>query len=528
MRAALLVLAFAPSLMAQNARAQLHKRVTEYLEPVAAQGLFSGAVLLARSGEVLFEGAYGVAFLGDKRPNTVTTRFKLMSISKTLTSALVMRLVQEGKMALSDRVSKHVPDWPASWSAVTLHDLLDHTSGIPYVEGEWTAAEDRASARGKPVWAAFAPSMKGKELLSRPGTESKYSNFNLELAGIAVEYVSGQGFRSFLGAKLLAPLGMEATGFDDGGRFPELAIGYDIGRDGEPVETTQDMSRIQAACGLYSTVGDLYKLDRALRGRALIDPALHKVMVTPRVGEMACSWVNQPMHGRPCYRHSGRMNGYSGDFLRFPEEDATVIVLSNQSFGASQRGAQDLAAILLGKKVAQPQKVDAATLQRCVGSYEMPGGHVVMHRYGDKLAVFRGEGQFFGAVVLPIGNGLFAEPGPGDVRLEFEAPPSKRARRLIDGAPTTLQRTDAAAKWKALVGVFDATPTVGKGVSLVAVGEHFALQIEGWPPIDVVPLSDSKALAIYEGLACTTVHRDGNSLRLRINASDFRLDRRAR
>lgn len=528
MRAALL-LAFAPLLMAQAAPTELHKRVAEYLEPVVAQGLFSGAVLLARSGNVLFEGAYGLAFEGDRRPNTVTTRFKLMSISKTMITAAVMRLVQEGKLALADPVGKHVPGWPASWNAVTLHDLLDHSSGLPMLEAEWTAAEDRANARGRPVWAVFAPTLAGRPLISRPGTEGQYSNFNSEIAGLVVEFVSGQSYRNFLSTKVLAPLDLQATGFDDGNRFPELAIGYDLGRNGELVETRQDMSRVQAACGLYSTTGDLYRFDRALRSGELINAAMHKVMVTPRQGTRACNWLNHPIHGRTCYRHGGRTSGYTGDFLRFPDDDATVILLSNHMFDPCVRIAQDLAAILLGKKPAQPRLPDAAVLARCTGGFELPGGnHLVTHRFGDKLAVFRGEGQSVGNLALPIGNGLFAEPQAGDVRLEFDAPPSKRVRRLVDGTPIVLQRCDALAKWKAAAGPLDATPNVGKPMNLVCEGERLSLLIEGWPPIDLVPLTETKALALVEGLSGTTMVRDGNSFRLRINNTDFRLDRRAR
>lgn len=528
MHAAVSVLAFAASLAAQAASADLRRRVDEYLAPVVEQDLFSGAILLARGGEVLVELGYGMAQPGERRLNTAATRFKLMSISKTLVAAAVMRLVQDGRFALADPVAKYVPDCPPAWSVVTLHDLLDHTSGIPNLELQWRIAEDQAGARGRPVWAAFARGLQAQPLLSRPGTQQNYLNFNYELIGLALEFAHDKSLRDVLRATVLEPLGMAATGFDDGSRFPELAVGHMLGRDGQPTATQDDMSRIQAACGLYSTVGDLYRFDRALRAGTLIDAASHRRMVTARSGNLACSWINQPIHGRPCIRHSGGANGYAGDFLRFPDDDVTVIVLSNYKFTPVVPISEDLAAMLLRKKPAQPRRLDAATLGRCTGVFRLPDGeYLIVHRLGDKLIEYQGKDLFLGHALLPIGNGVFAEAATGDVRLEFDRGPARRVRRMIDGSSTVLERADTQlARWKAAAGPLVATPDFGKEVRLDVDGDRIVLQVGDWLPIEIVPLSETKAVALHDPLRGTSLQRDGNTFHLAIGEATFRLERR--
>jgi hypothetical protein len=287
-----------------------------------------------------------------------------------------------------------------------------------------------------------------------------------------------------LRATLLEPLGMAATGFDDGSRFPELAVGHMLGHDGQPAETQDDMSFIQAACGLYSTVGDLFRFDRALRAGTLIDAASHRRMVTVRCGNLACSWINQPVHGRPCFRHSGGANGYSGDFLRFPDDDVTVIVLSNFKFTPVVPISEDLAAMVLRKKHAQPRRLDAATLARCTGVFALPDDeYLIVHRFGDKLIEYEGKSLFLGHALLPVGNGVFAEEATGGVRLEFDRDKAGRVRRVIRGSATVLERADVqAAKWQAAAGPLAAKPDFGKEVQLVSIGGASGVSAPWTPP----------------------------------------------
>lgn len=524
MRTLLLVPVLHAALAAQAATA-LQKRVDEYLQPLVDQGLFRGTVLLARGDEVLVEKGYGLANLAEQRPNMPDTRYKLMSISKTLITAAVMRLVQEGRLALADPVGKHLPGWPAPWSDVTLHDLLDHSSGLPPLELEWREAQVRAGERGFPVWATFASDHQKDPLLARPATEHLYSNFNIEVVGCLVESVSGQSYRDFLRRTLFEPLGLGATGFDDGSTFPELAVGYELDPGGRPVAADQDMSQIQAACGLWSTAGDLHRFARALRDPEWLAADLHRTMVTPRRGDYACSWVRATVHGRTCWRHSGGRDGYRSDFLRFADDDATVIVLGNASFAPIVRISGDLAAILLRKKHPRPVRLDAATRTHCAGVFRSPdGAHLLLHPRGDMLAAFHLEEPSRGHILLPIGRTEFAEPMPADVRLEFERG-WRRVRNEIAGKVTVLERVDApTARWREFAGPLTAIPPLVADVELRIDGDALLLQAGNQPPIEVVPVDDARAIALYGTFEWSWLVRDGDVFRLRIKGIDFRFE----
>lgn len=525
----LLCAQLAAPLATQSADAALQKRVDQYLAPLVAQGLFSGSVLLARGDKILVQHGYGSLRAGEPAANTPATKFNLLSISKTIATFALMRLVQDGKLKLQDPVRQHLPDLPPTWNAVTLHDLLDHTSGIPDLQLEWQVAQERAGRNGRTAWAALAAAMRDRPLLTQPGTTYSYSNFNIELIGLVLDFQSGLSYREFLQQAVLDPLGMTSTGFDDGQEHPGLASGHELTFQGEAEPTRKDMSFLLAACGLHSTVGDLHRFARALLDPKWLLPATHRLMVTPRQGTYACGWINQPVHGRPCFRHSGGLHGYSNDCLRFPDDDATVLVLGNLAYAPTVRIAEDLAAMLLRQKHPTPQRPDAAALARCAGIYRSAdGSHVALQRYGDKLVAFLGTEPFRGYALLPIGAAAFAEPVAGDVRMEFDRAQGKRLMRIVRGTSTVLSRVDPPLdRWRALAGPLVATPDLGVGVRLVASESGLSLQIEGRAPAPVLPVDDNRAIALHEVLRGAWLRRDGDALLLQLDGVPFRFARPA-
>jgi len=504
------------ALPCQDRAADLAARVDAYLGPLVAMDLFAGTVLLARGGEVLVEKAYGLADGAAGVRNSKDTRFKLMSVSKTFAGVAVTRLVQQQKVALTDLVSAHLPDWPAPWAAVTVHDLLDHTSGIPNLETEWSVQSRSGTARGLAVWRAFA-ARAGRPLQAQPGTEYRYSNFNTLLAGAMAEVITGKPWRELVRANVLEPAGMRDTGWDDGSRVPGLAVGCFRARDGAPEPSEQDMSHIEAAGGIWSTVGDLYRFDRALRGDALLDRATRERMVTPRAGNYACFWQNAPIHGHACIQHSGGANGYVADFLRFVDDDACVVVLSNYAFAPILRVSHDLAAILFDAEYGKPLATAPATLDGLAGVYRWPGAgmQTVVRRSGKALLAFDlipGAERCGGRLLVPLGEATFAE-AMGDARLVFARDGDGPViRRVVDGKPTVLKRSDVPrADWLALAGEFGAEPALGTRTRLVHEQGALWLRIDGgWPlELEIVPVDAEKAMALYGGDGGTMLHRQG-------------------
>jgi CubicO group peptidase (beta-lactamase class C family) len=513
-RLAISIALSAAAARAQEAPPDLRAQVDAYLRPLVEMGLYSGAVLLARDGRVVVEAAYGSADLEAGLANEASTAFKLMSVSKSITAVAVMRLAGKGKLDIADPVGKHLPDWPDGWRGVTVRQLLDHTPGIPNLELEWAVEARVGAERGLGVWRRLAGELAKRPLDAAPGTRAAYSNFNYVLLGLVLEKVAGSPYAEVLRAEVFKPAGMERTGIDDGSRRPGLSVGYFRGKGGEPAASKQDMSVIEGAGGFYSTVGDLYRLDRALRGDALLSREGYVRMVTvePPATGYACGWQVSRIHDRACVHHSGGANGYVADFLRFPDDDACVVVLSNFAFAPAGRISHDLAGLLFGRAVTPARKVDNKTLDGWTGIYrpQAEGRALLVRRSGDVLMLFDahvGVERCGGRLLLPLADDLFVTPWTAE-RLRFAA------NGLVlesGGVATTMERVHAPVDgWGAAIGEY-ATEPKGTGPMRIAGAEgRFKLEDpKGWPSEqDLLPLTETLAIALYSEEFGTLLHLD--------------------
>ncbi len=204
---------------AQDLAARMDQQVRAY----ADQQKFSGCVLVAREGKVVFSKGYGLANAEYGIPNTPATKFRLGSITKQFTATAILMLEQQGKLKVEDAVRKYVDDCPGAWQPVTLHHLLTHTSGIP----NFTSFPDYV--RTMPLPSPPAETLKrfrDKPLAFEPGTKFSYSNSGYVLLGYIIERVSGRSYEEFLQKQIFGPLGMSDTGYDHPERvMPRRASG---------------------------------------------------------------------------------------------------------------------------------------------------------------------------------------------------------------------------------------------------------------------------------------------------------------
>ena len=515
----------------------LRARVDAYLTGLADAGLFSGTVLIARDGKVVVEAAYGKADVAAGVANQPATQFKLMSVSKAITAVAVMRLVQDGKLGLDDPVADLLPSWPKAWRGVTVHHLLDHTSGIANIAEEWAQAAFTGGAdRGLAAWKAFAPRLADRPLADPAGTRSSYSNFNYVLLGCVVEAASRKTYAEYLRAAVLGPAEMKRTGFDDGTRRDGLSIGYFRGKDGAPEASFQDMSGILAAGGIFSTVGDLWRLDRALRGETILSAATKKRMETPTSVSpyYACGWQLMPVRGRRCVHHSGGANGYVADLLRFPDDDACVAVQSNFAFAPIMRISDDLAGLLFGAEIPTAKRMAADTLDACAGLYRTPGRTLLIRRSGEGLLCFdvdpRTE-RLGGRLLLPVADDLCLMPY-GDERLRFAKPQDGRCARVTSertGGAMPLDRAPSLGDaWRSVVGDWPRETAGAAALRITEASGRINLNApDAWPfDFEVVPVSETLAIAFYGPEGGTLVHltrdADGRPTALRWQSNDGR------
>lgn len=253
----------------------LPQQIRNYLSLLEGFG-FSGAMLVAKDRKVLVESAHGLADKRKKSAFRTQTIFDIGSVSKQFTAAAVLILESDGKLRVTDPISKYLRGVPDNKSAITIHQLLTHTSGL---------AMDFGGDYEKVTREMIVERAMASELRSPPGQRHAYSNAGYSLLAAIVEIASGQSFESFLLQRVFRPAGMTSSGYF----FPEsamsrLARGYKNGEDwGIGVEKAEATGRefwnLVGNGGIHSTVGDMYKWVIALdQGKVLTSDARAKFL----------------------------------------------------------------------------------------------------------------------------------------------------------------------------------------------------------------------------------------------------------
>lgn len=347
---------------AEATPAELKQLVDSY----AANRDFNGVVLVAQHGRVLYRGAYGLANREWQVPNVGEGVFRIGSLTKPITAILVMQLVQENRVRLDGTLGEYLPalyaDTPAA--TITVAQLLNHTSGIADLprsyDDPWWQTQARLSLEPIDFAKAWIP---GK-LQSAPGTEWRYNNNGYFLLGLIIEKVTGTSYEANLRGRILDKAGMKDSGLYRASELiPRLATGYQTRPDlslARPMPIDPSVSF--SAAGLYSTVDDLLRLDRALQSDSLLNEPSRRAMWTNHRSGYGYGWEveNWPLLAGGTYQvesHTGSVPGYQSYWLRAERDQSVVIILDNYWQGETVATlGKDLMAVLHGKPVALAKK----------------------------------------------------------------------------------------------------------------------------------------------------------------------------
>ena len=361
--------------MAQTTKqTDVRGRLAQVASSYTANDAFMGAVLVVDGDQVLLDKAYGKAVLEWNVPDTTDTEFRLGSITKQFTAALVLQLQEQGKLSITDPVSKYLPDAPRAWAKITLANLLGHTSGIPNFTSIKEFPEWAASPR---TWDEEYAFFKDKPLDFEPGTKFEYSNSNYEVLGGILEKVSGEKYGDLLRERIFSPLGMSDSGLDsDSLVLPKRAEGYRPGPKGLMVARSESMSVPFSAGSIYSTTTDLLKWEHGLFGGKLLSADSLKAMTTPGKGDYGLGVVIQNEDGLTMVHHGGGIEGFNTNMLYAPERRICVVVLANVNGSAPDQMGSQLFDVALGKSVVLnservPVAIAPADLTRFVGVYDL-------------------------------------------------------------------------------------------------------------------------------------------------------------
>jgi CubicO group peptidase (beta-lactamase class C family) len=303
------------------------------LANLTSQSMFSGSVLIAQHGHLLLSKGYGMADRDQKTPNGPQARFGIGSNTKQFSAAAILLLEVQGKLKVTDLICKYIPQCPSAWGVITIKELLTHTSGIP----NYTAQPDFASyARQPSTLLQVIAHFRDLPLDFAPGTTFSYDNSGYFLLGYIIEQVSDLSYEAFLEKDIFTPLNLSDTGYNHNSNG--VATGYS-GGSLTPADLW-DPSVEYAAGGLYSTVEDMNRWEQALTTDALLPASLRAEMFaqqavipsgSPDAAGYGYGFMIGTEVGRPIIWHGGAVPGFTSIEARYPVDDVTVIILSNQA-----------------------------------------------------------------------------------------------------------------------------------------------------------------------------------------------------
>ncbi len=309
------------------------------------------AVLVIKDGQPVFRKGYGVADLRTLQKIGPETNFRLASLTKQFTAMAVMLLVHDGKLHYDDRLTDVFPDFPAYGRAITIRQVLNHTSGL-------VAYEDIMEKQYAGISDDKIPQISDAGVLDllkqqtatkfAPGTRWEYSNSGYVLLAMVVEKRSGMRFGDFLRQRIFTPLEMSGTIAYEKGRneVTHRAYGHSKTAGGWTETDQSSTSATLGDGGVYTSLDDLEKWDHALTAHTLLTAKEMEPALTPPAaangaplqqpdGSLAplygFGWFLNPYHGHRRYAHYGETIGSRTAIQRFPDDRLTVIVLSNRA-----------------------------------------------------------------------------------------------------------------------------------------------------------------------------------------------------
>ncbi len=355
----------------------IQEEVEAYMQVQRKLDNFSGSILLAKDNDILFSKSYGMASYEHNVKNTPQTKFRIASMTKQFTAMAIMQLCEKGFLDINDKLSKFIPDFPQG-DDITIHQLLIHTSGV--LDFLYTTEYQNIKTVKTPL-SDIIDIIKAQPLEFSPGERTEYSNSGYVILGYIIEEVSGSSYEDYLHQNIFGPLDMGNTCCSD---YNDIIInrasGYSVGHDGIINADYTDMSFADGSGWLYSTTEDLYLWDRALYTQKILSKDYMEKIFTPYNEKKGYGWVISEKNGRRKTSASGRVEGFHTRILRYPDENACIIVLSNYYHGKVSTISKDLASIMFGDEYKIPEVKQYITITGddlfdYAGNYEFEPGN---------------------------------------------------------------------------------------------------------------------------------------------------------
>jgi len=304
---------------------------------------FTGAILTAQNNQVVWKGGVGLARRTTNRKNTSQTKFLVGSVSKQFTSMIILQLVQEGKIKLTDYAIQYLPFLPTEKSKITIHQLLSHTSGLAHYAGLRPRFNTFQYKRLTPM--QYAKIIAKMKMYAKPNQEMHYSSMGYILLAVIAEKITGKSYGELIKERIAKPLGLKNTGFTyHTEKLRDFSISYQVSGSQKGFDYEKDRPRSQtntySTGGVHSTVEDLFTWLKSFQTSRLLNDQLRKKLFTPNMNRYAYGWVinDKGLQDRGIQSftisHTGSVNDYRAMVTMFnnqkdPKGKDMVIILSN-------------------------------------------------------------------------------------------------------------------------------------------------------------------------------------------------------
>jgi CubicO group peptidase (beta-lactamase class C family) len=331
------------ALLAYNPK-QEDKKIDAVMQELHRTRGFNGNVLVAKKGKIVYENAIGWADYLHRDSLKLSYQFELASVTKTMTSTGILMLMERGKLKLDDDVKKFFPDFP--YDGVTIRLLLTHRSGMMnyvyfiddiYRSQHLNQRKGISNADAMKMIAEYKP-----RPFNVPNKRFLYNNSNFMVLGSIIEKVSGESYTQFMKDNVFKPASMAHTNvyskavYD---KIPVHVVGHDRGQWKYSV-AQNFLDGPVGDKGIYSTVGDLFLFDRALRSGLLLKQATLDSAYVPRNPMLhghfsyGYGWRTFTAPGQEVIYHTGWWHGFRHIYLRDMKNDITIVLLSNLANGS--------------------------------------------------------------------------------------------------------------------------------------------------------------------------------------------------
>ncbi|UPG91656.1 beta-lactamase family protein [Luteibacter aegosomaticola] len=331
------------SMPAAAADGRERSEIAMYVRRCGAALECNGTYLVAQHGQIVYEGAVGRLSSTRHTPLTVDSAFDIGSITKQFTAAAIVRLAEQQRVALDDPAAKYLPGFP--YPTITLRQLLNQTSGVPDVMPHYTQVILSGSAHGPVDLADIVEVLREAKqpLITPPGAAFGYSNTGYSLLGKVIENASGKTYAAFLQDEFFVPLGMTHTWV----RTPsaetlpgtDRAYGMRMTLNGsrKPVDQIPGLY-LYGAGGVYSTTGDLLIWATSInQGRVMSAEHWREATTPATLADGSLSpygfglSLKPSIVGGKSVSHGGHWRGFKSDLTMLPDQDTTIVILTNNS-----------------------------------------------------------------------------------------------------------------------------------------------------------------------------------------------------